>query len=264
MLPRNRFCLILAIAGFVFASCRAQGAEINESQVGVTKELAINRSMTEKFRQESLGLKEESLRSPAPLKEFADLQRKIQGLQEDKDRLLALLPESARAAEFLKDMIARRQAPPSPMPSVKPKRELSEASMNQLNALHETALTYASQKKWAEAAATYEEIIMIDPDDDEAYLLMGHSYLLAGSYPKAEEAFHNAVHIDPKNIDEIVPFYEKLTTQALGDDMALSNLGYAYLILGEFAKAKTAFSDALNVNPENDAALQGMDIVENQ
>ena len=93
---------------------------------------------------------------------------------------------------------------------------------------------------------------------------MGHTYLLSGSYEKAEAAFQNAAHIDPENLNEITPFYENIVLQNPEDDSAHTNLGYAYLILGEFVKAKEAFQDALSINPENGQALNGLHALEGE
>ena len=100
--------------------------------------------------------------------------------------------------------------------------------------------------------------MLTDPEDDEAYLILGHTYLLSGEYVKAEEAFQNAVHIDPANIREIAPFYQNLLLENPGDDQAHSNLGYALLILGNFTEAKQAFQDALSINPQNADANAGL------
>jgi Tfp pilus assembly protein PilF len=124
--------------------------------------------------------------------------------------------------------------------------------------MHERALRYVAQQDLEKASKLYEEIILIDPEDDQAYVIMGHTYLLTGHYEKAEHAFKNAVHIDPANADEIVPFYQNIIMQNANDDVAYNNLGYAYLILGDYLNARDAFLRALELNPDNAAAQDGM------
>ena len=113
-----------------------------------------------------------------------------------------------------------------------------------------------------QAIKTYEDIILDDPDNNQAYLLMGHCLLLSGEYEKAELSFYRAVQIDPSNRDEIMPFYENTVLKDPDDDSAHADLGYAWLILGDYLKAKEAFRDALGINPENEKALKGLKIIE--
>ena len=128
--------------------------------------------------------------------------------------------------------------------------------------MHETALDFVARDKLSDAARLYEEMVLTDPNDDEAYLLMGHCYLLSGEYAKAEVAFHNAAHIDSANLSEIAPFYENMAMDNPGDDAVMAQLGYAYLMLGDFRKAGAAFTDALAVNPANEKALSGLQIIQ--
>ncbi len=127
---------------------------------------------------------------------------------------------------------------------------------------HERALRYVASQELEKASKLYEEIILDDPDDDQAYIIMGHTYILTGKYDKAENAFKNAVHIDPANVDEITPFYQNIIMQNPNDDMAYNNLGYACLILGDYVKARDAFMQCLELNPENAAARDGMKTLE--
>ena len=113
-----------------------------------------------------------------------------------------------------------------------------------------------------EAARVYEEITLRSPEDDQAFIILGHVYLLSGDYEKAELAFHNAASIDSENLRQILPFYENLVIQTPDDDQAHSNLGYARLILGDFAGAREAFQDALSINGDNDSALKGLILLE--
>jgi cytochrome c-type biogenesis protein CcmH/NrfG len=127
--------------------------------------------------------------------------------------------------------------------------------------MHSNALDYVAQKKYPEALQIYSEIILLDPEDDQAYIIMGHIYMMMNEFEKAQASFKNAAHIDPDNIYEITPFYENMILQNPSDDMAHAYLGYAFLILGELTRAEAAFADALNLNPQNVQAQQGLQIL---
>ena len=216
-----------------------------DSHDSTFRALAANRSLLARFEAEYTRLKE----TADDDKKLSNLEIKLRALREDSSRLAATLPEDAQAHEFLKDVLRKTKAQKSQKTPI-------------LDALHQKALGCVAQNKMTEAAKIYEQITLLDPDDDQAYLLMGHSYLLSGQYRKAEEAFQNAVHIDPENGDEIAPFYENLSVRNPNDDSAYANLGYAYLIVGEPLKAKEAFRNALAANPDNAAALNGLRLLE--
>ena len=113
-------------------------------------------------------------------------------------------------------------------------------------------------ENFKKALELYEEIVLKNPEDDQAYLIMGHIYLMSGDYQKSENSFQNAVHIYPDNIHEITPFYENKILKNPDDDAAYADLGYAYLILEDFLKAKSAFKNALSINPYNQTAAEGL------
>lgn len=153
-------------------------------------------------------------------------------------------PTPADAEKYLSDFILRK--------TVKPLAPITTAG------LHEKALEYVSNKEFGKAQKLYEEIVLMDPDDDQAYLILGHIHLLRAEFDKAEESFANAVDIDEENLDEITPFYENMILQDPNDDRARTYLGYAYLMLGEYLSAQDAFKDALELNPTNALAAQGL------
>ena len=101
------------------------------------------------------------------------------------------------------------------------------------------------------AATAYEEIVLLSPDDDEAYLLLGHCRLLNTDYEKARAAFFNAIQIDPANAKEVTRLYENILVENPQDDAAYAHLGFANWILGKKEKAKQAFESALQINPGN-------------
>ncbi|MBI4352438.1 MAG: tetratricopeptide repeat protein [Candidatus Omnitrophica bacterium] len=268
------FCCSLA-ALFLCRPCQSHEAseEAKENQRPETLlSLAANRSLLLPLETEYNLLQNESIKNDSP--EFAEklegLGRQIQILKEDRAQLLRTLPPKDQANEFLKDLAAQKN--PSYSSSIQDKQSQTKESADpprsvadtiafvSTNELHEKALGYVQNETYDEAVKIYEQIILQDPDDDEAYLLLGHLYVLESQYNKAKRAFLNAVHIDPQNRNEIIPFYENKTLQNPSDDEAYTRLGYAHLILEETTKAQEAFKEALSINPSNLEALRGLDL----
>ncbi|HXV18523.1 MAG TPA: tetratricopeptide repeat protein, partial [Candidatus Omnitrophota bacterium] len=169
------------------------------------------------------------------------------------------------AHQMMLDVLTRKEGVELPeeemrVPEITGLEALSKSSrtLDRVTSLHQTALDLVAERRYVEAAKIYQEIVLTEPDDDQAYLIMGHVYLLSGSPGKAEEAFSNAVHIDPANIQEITPFYENIILQNPDDDDGYANLGFARIIVGDFLKAREAFLQALEINPDNPAALEGL------
>lgn len=237
------------------AAAPAPAAE-RVSRETILKELETNRAMLSRYNAEYALLKQfERDKSPLIRKELEGLKYKIEALREETQRLNASLDEDERAGEFLKDVVANATMTGAA-------GSAAPGSEGPTHALHEKALALVSEKRLEEAAVVYEEILLADPEDDQAYLILGHVRLLSGEYQKAEEAFLNAVHIEPDTRDEIVPFYENLALQDPTDDVMQSNLGYACLIAGDVTRAKEAFRSALQIQPSNTAALHGLEIAE--
>ena len=58
-----------------------------------------------------------------------------------------------------------------------------------------------------------------------------------------------------------LPFYQNIVLQNPGDDTAYSNLGFVYLMVGDYLKAQEAFKDALGIDPENTEAKKGLKVI---
>ncbi len=71
--------------------------------------------------------------------------------------------------------------------------------MEQLVNLHKKAEILIEQNKFREAVDVYSEIILVEPDDEAAYTNLGHAYMILGDFERAEDAFKNALHINPDN-----------------------------------------------------------------
>ncbi len=257
--------------------------------------LAANEQMLNRFENRYEDLMRLNAQNPqeANTAEITQLHYKIEALKEDHARLSGLIKEQKNAETFAANLAEqmRRVEPEkvkAPLPDLdtplvpaplkvlderptRPARktrapiltvfEKPKDDAETLGLMHSNALDYVSQKKYPEALDIYNEIIMLDPEDDQAYIIMGHIHMMMNDFEKAQAAFKNAVHIDPDNIHEITPFYENMILQGPNDDMAHSYLGYAYLILGQLQRAESAFLDALNLNPQNVQAQKGLEIL---
>ncbi len=277
----------LIIATFLIASTFlgaslsfAEEESVQNKDAAILKSLAANRVLLARSTAEYMRLKKKDAETPdEDLKNKADdLNTKIQALNDDRSDLLASLSEEKQAYEMMKDLLIKEATANFPeeepkdeaetkilsIDQEKPVLNVNESNVIPIAVLHERALVLVSQRNLAEAAKIYEEIILRNPDDDQAYIIMGHTYVLSGEYEKAKNAFQNAVHIDPENINEITPFYENIVLQNPDDDVAYANLGYVYLILGEVIKAKGAFQTALSINPDNGPALSGLNAIQGE
>ena len=212
----------------------------NETTSLSLQRLGINRTILARYESERSRLLETKSK-----KELVALEYKIKALREDQLRVMASLPERVQAYELMKDML-----------TFKDDHITIKKNISPVISLHEKALSFVGQNNLSDAIKIYEQIVLADSNDDQAYLIMGHCHLLLGHIHSAEIAYHNAVAIDTDNRSEIVPFFENITLQNPSDDEAYSNLGYANLILGEFEKARDAFKDALQINPSNMSAAK--------
>ena len=69
----------------------------------------------------------------------------------------------------------------------------------QIDQLYEKASELVKKKDYRGATHLYQEIIFIEPDDEAAYTNLGHAYMILGDFERAEDAFQNALHINPQN-----------------------------------------------------------------
>ncbi len=65
--------------------------------------------------------------------------------------------------------------------------------------LHRKAERLINKHSLREALSVYLEILFLEPDDELAYTQTGKVQMILGNFDKAEEAFQNALHINPEN-----------------------------------------------------------------
>ena len=75
----------------------------------------------------------------------------------------------------------------------------SDERIAKLAALHKQAEEYIALNRFHDALETYSNIILFEPDDDVAYSNMGHIYMILGDLGKAQNAFLNALDINPSS-----------------------------------------------------------------
>ncbi len=273
-LARSRKQLFLGVSLFLFlvapmpVGASESTAASDTSNLTTFRELVLNRTLLSRYRVEYVKLKKQYNDAPteAIKRKMTQARYKVRALQEEAARLRSLLKKNETADAFIDDMVYRQKEAQDwqaseIVPKFAGKTRIVESKEAFSRRLHEKALNLVAKDKLLDAAAAYEEIVLSNPDDDEAYLLMGHCYLLSDELDKARTAFFNAVHIDGSNIHEITPFYENPILNNPDDDTLYANLGYAYLILGENDRAKSAFHDALEINPANERALKGLQLI---
>ncbi len=71
-------------------------------------------------------------------------------------------------------------------------------------------------------------------------------------YEKASEL------VKKKDYRGVIHLYQEIIFIEPDDEAAYTNLGHAYMVLGDTAKAKDAFLNALDINPENKVARLGI------
>lgn len=76
---------------------------------------------------------------------------------------------------------------------------ITPEDMNQIANLHERAEGLIAQHKFRDAINVYSEIVLTEPDDEDAYADMGQAYMVLGDFKRAKDAFQNALHINPEN-----------------------------------------------------------------
>lgn len=97
--------------------------------------------------------------------------------------------------------------------------------------------------------------------DTDATLQSGYRYLREGSFEKAEAVFYEAIRIDASNQARILAHCAADAHAHPDDDQCLTRLGYVYYMAEEWQKARSAFREALLLNPGNTLAHGGLELL---
>lgn len=238
------------------AAATEDAASQSTAHIETLRKLSINRSLLSRAEAEyTMLLKEERTHASEELSQrIKDLRYKIEALREDAERLRQPLPAPKEAEVFLTDIVQRKEVTGlGEAPDTEDDRRIDDR-IAQIALLHEEALLKVADRRFSEARRLYEEIILLSPDDDEAYLLMGHTALAEGRPEEAARAFANAIHIDPSNAEEMPRLYENILLENPSDSEAMTHLGYIHLFLGDGEEAARCFEDAVRADPMNAAA----------
>ena len=65
---------------------------------------------------------------------------------------------------------------------------VTQADMDQIANLHERAAGLAAQRNFRDAIHVYSEILLTEPDDDDAYTGLGQAYMVLGDFKRAKDA----------------------------------------------------------------------------
>lgn len=110
----------------------------------------------------------------------------------------------------------------------------------------ETALTYQKNENFIEAIACYEEILLHEPKNADAWFNVGLCYLALGDGEKALDAFNTISHVLPAqynaaythktigNLDKAIELYHTIIQNNPDYEPAHLALGIAYLANGDF------------------------------
>ncbi len=142
-----------------------------------------------------------------------------------------------------------------------------ERNENSADAYASIGGVYREGKKFNEAIIFFNEAIEKDGDNIKAIIGMAGTYDLMNDKAKAEQLFKEAISIDPKNwlsyqeygyfllrngrSGEAIQCYEEVLKITPENIVALSNIGAAYLYLGEFEKAEKPLKKATLLEPSD-------------
>ncbi len=135
-------------------------------------------------------------------------------------------------ARNLAESLEKEEATRRPAVAV-PKLANADEYFKQGNAL-------ADSKKYAEAAAYYEEALKLNPDFSDARVNLGNAFAVQGRLREAAEQFRESARRQPNNSD------------------AYLNLGHALTELGELAPAGDAYGKAAALNSRSIEAWIGL------
>lgn len=124
-------------------------------------------------------------------------------------------------------------------------QKLLKSNPNDIDALLVLAATYAQkgsitfkEEENAKLAIEYaQKALLVDPNNSEAYRIIGYAYEIQEKYEDAHINYDKAISLNPNN------------------SLALSNKGHAYDLQGDLTQAESLYKKALEVMPANEHAL---------
>ncbi|MDR7079526.1 tetratricopeptide (TPR) repeat protein [Neobacillus niacini] len=96
------------------------------------------------------------------------------------------------------------------------------------------------------AEENLKQALEYDSENSNSYLNLGYVYYKKKQYDKSLTEYNQALDLIDKKDTEVI-------------SLILSNMGGSYLEMGDTQKAKEYFTQALEVNPKNELAKNGLD-----
>jgi len=157
--------------------------------------------------------------------------------------------------------------PRSDTPIINPAQEETPSPLTNRQKDELRAQILMARKEYAEAVKAYEELLKQDPKNASMLNQLGIAYQELGDVGEAEHSYKRAVHADKTYVSAInnlgaleysknhygkaINYYRKAISLQDGDRAVIySNLGYAYFGKREYPLALTAFSRALELDPD--------------
>lgn len=121
------------------------------------------------------------------------------------------------------------------------------------------AAAYTKNGQFKEAESTYDAILALRPEEEDAYFLRGCVRLTLLDYEGAKGDFDKVISMDAKNYDRLIEIYEVLTNYGYKEvgqeylqtaitngagEMNAYDSGRMYFYLGEYQKAYIALEEA--------------------
>jgi tetratricopeptide (TPR) repeat protein len=143
--------------------------------------------------------------------------------------------------------------------------------------LYKLAQAYEKAGQIDQAAATYEKLAQITPEDAKRYYNMVIMMYNTAKMPeKAAEVAKKLVELDPndtealynlgymyvqmENYESAIEIFSKVIEKSPGMEYAHLQLGYSYTQLKQYAKAAEAYKNMVEIFPNNEDAWFGLGI----
>jgi Flp pilus assembly protein TadD len=117
------------------------------------------------------------------------------------------------------------------------------ADSNDAQLFYQKGLKELWQENWSAALTFFQKVIEKNPQDADAWVVVGYCYSKLGRYQDAIESYKQAIRIKPD------------------DAMAHYNLGFAYGNLGRYQDAIEAFKQAVRIKPDDAVAHHGLGLI---
>src|SRR5688500_7284982 len=77
--------------------------------------------------------------------------------------------------------------------------EIESAAISRLELMHAEAEKKITANDFKGAVEIYQNLILLEPDDEIAYVNLGNVYMILGQFAKARESFEQALSINPES-----------------------------------------------------------------